>query len=103
MIFRFPFTPAQPQRFSIPLAGVTYEIVVRWNDPAACWILDIYSQTGVLILGGVALVTGCNLLEQYEYLGLGGGLEVQTDNDTFAVPTFANLGSTGNLYFIVPE
>jgi hypothetical protein len=46
------------------------------------------------------LVTGADLLEQFGYLDLGGAFIVQTDHDIDAVPTFANLGTAGRLYFV---
>lgn len=95
-----PLMPGTAQQFSITLAGVAYQLVVKWCDPAACWLLDILDQTGTAILLGVPLVTGANLLEQYQYLGIGGALVVQTDHDTNAVPTFDNLGVLGHLYYL---
>ncbi len=47
--------------------------------------------------------TGSDLLAPYAYLNFGGKLVAQTTNDTNAVPTMANLGSSGNLYFVVEE
>jgi hypothetical protein len=91
---------AKPQAFSIALGGVTYKMTLRWNVPAAAWMLDIADATGNLMVGSIPLVTGVDLLGQYAYLGFTGQLVVQTDNDPDAVPTFDNLGSTGHLYFI---
>ncbi len=44
---------------------------------------------------------GTNLLEQYDYLGLGGVLWCQTTDDPDAVPTFGNLGVGSHLYWWV--
>jgi hypothetical protein len=99
MTFRLPLIP-DFQRFSITLVGVTYQFVVRWCVPSVCWILDVLDASDAPLLCGVPLVTGCDLLEQYAYLDIGGQLVVQTDSDLDAVPTLANLGSQGNLYFI---
>lgn len=99
--YEIPLTP-QPQSFNIVLAGITYGMVLKWNNDPACndWVLDIYDSSGDLIIGGIPLVTGVNLLEQYDYLNFGGALEVQTDHDTYAIPTFTNLGIDSHLYFI---
>jgi hypothetical protein len=94
---------AMDQRFSIALAGVTYRLTVHWCEPAAAWTLDIADETDVALVTGVPLVTGLNLLEQYDYLNIGGALYVQTDGDTWAVPTAANLGTAGRLYFVPNE
>lgn len=91
---------AQPQQFSIALAGVTYRITVQWRDPSPGWCIDIADAAGNPLVTGIPLVTGANLLEQYAYLGVGGGLYVQTDNDPDALPTFGNLGASSHLYFV---
>jgi hypothetical protein len=91
---------AAGQTFSVTLVGVTYNMTVRWNVPAACWMLDIADTNDSPILNGVPLITGADLLEQYEYLDFGGQLIVQSDNDPTEVPTYVNLGTLGHLYFV---
>jgi len=101
--FDIPLSPSAAQKFSVSLSGAVYTMQVRWNDASQCWVLDILDSTNKAILQGVPLVTGCNLLGEFAYLGIAGQLIVQTDNDAFAVPTFANLGSTGHLYYVVTQ
>lgn len=96
-----PLIPA-PQTFNITLGTVVYKLTVKWNVPAQAWVLDISTPSGTPILSGVPLITGADLLEQYEYLNFGGALYAQTDNAPDAVPTYTNLGSDGHLYFVVP-
>ena len=95
--------PLQPinQRFIISLAGVQYQFTVRWNNMNQAWTLDIADSSGNAIISGIAIVTGGDLLEPYGYLNFGFQLIAQTTNDTDAVPTFTNLGSTANLYAVV--
>ncbi len=97
--YEIPLSP-MPQQLSIALAGVTYNLNVYWCDPAQCWMLDIADSTETPILTGIPIVTGADLLEPYAYLNFGGQLQVQTDQDTFAVPTYDNLGVNGHLYFV---
>lgn len=87
------------QRLSIGLAGVVYSLLVTWRNG---WVFDLYTATGAPVLLGVPLVTGADLLAQYEYLNLGGSLYVTTDGDPEAVPTSANLGTNSHLYFGLP-
>lgn len=87
---------------SISLLSIIYRLTLKWNQNSQCWILDITDVNSIPILTGIPLVTGADLLEQFEYLGIGGQLIAQTDNNIDAVPTFDNLGSTGHLYFVVP-
>ncbi|MGO9474226.1 MAG: phage baseplate plug protein [Rhodomicrobium sp.] len=94
--------PLQPnaQTFTIPLAGVTYDMTLHWCDSNQTWVLDIADANGDALVQGIPLVTGADLLAQYGYLGFGGALECQTDDDSYAVPTYGNLGQTSHLYFL---
>jgi hypothetical protein len=94
-------TQPQPQNFTIRLSGVTYTFTLLYrNNPAAGWVLDIGDSNNNPIVQGIPLVTGADLLRQYAYLGFGGALWVQTQDDPDAVPTFTNLGSDGHLYYV---
>lgn len=96
-----PLINAQ-QTLSINLGGIQYQLRVTWNDPSSCWVMDIADSDGVAIAQGIALTAGADLLEQLEYLGIGGAMVAQTDSDPFSPPTFLNLGENGRLYFITP-
>jgi len=100
-VFEVPTAP-KAQTFAISLAGITYNLTFTWNVPSSAWILAIADSNGVTLVSGIPLVTGADLLEQYAYLGIGGQLIVQTDNDPTAVPTYESLGSTGHLFFLAP-
>lgn len=91
---------AKPQGFYISLAGTTYFLKLKWNSFNGSWILDIFDDNQELIVGSIPLITGADLLAPYRYLGFGGGLVVQTDNNPNEVPDFGSLGDTGHLYFI---
>ena len=101
-VLNVPLKPAQAQRVTVQLDGTTYRLRLTWCAPAACWMTDFYDEDDVLLLGGVPLVTGANLLGQYEYLGIPGALFVQTDHAPDTPPTFANLGEAGHLYYVPP-
>lgn len=64
------------------------------------WVVDITDRTGLPMVNGITLVTGCDLLAQYRHLGFNGQLRVQTDDAPDAVPTFVNLGNQSHLYWI---
>lgn len=99
-ILEIPTQPATPQRFLISLSGRTRQLTLSWCQPSSCWILDIADENGVAILAGAPVITGADLLAQFEYLGIGGAMIAQTDHDVDAVPTFDNLGDTGHLFFV---
>jgi len=94
---------SQPQLFNIQLAGKTYFLTIRWNTAALYWVLDIADQDRAPVISGIPVVTGLDLLGQYAYLEFGGMLIVQTDGDPDVVPTYANLGSEGHIYFLVED
>lgn len=92
-----------PQTFSVVLAGVTYNMTVRWCAPGGFWGLDIADASDNTLVGGIPLITGGDLLEPYEYLGISGALTVVTDYDAGAPPTSTNLGSQSHLYFTTSD
>jgi len=100
--FLIPLQPTN-QVFVISLAGVQYQMTVKWNDANQAWTLDIANVNGTAIVSGIPIITGTDLLAPFAYLNFGGQLIVQTTNDTDAVPTLANLGSAGNLFFVVEQ
>lgn len=101
-VFVVPLVPS-PQTISITLGGIQYTLKLNYrNTSMGGWTVDIGDVNNLPILQGIPLVTGVNLLEQYDYLEFGGGLWVQTTSDPDAVPTFENLGSDGILYWVAP-
>lgn len=102
-VYRIPLT-ATPQTFTVTLAGTEYQLTVRWNDAdEGGWVLDIdLPDDAGQIVDGIPLVTGCDLLAPYEYLGIGGALAVWSD-DSDAAPTEDNLGDGVDIYFVTPE
>lgn len=92
-----------PESFQITLAGVNYLLTVKWNDAAdAGWEFDLaYADTNEPIVAGQPLITGNDCLAGLEYLGIGGMFVVYTNGDEAAVPTFENLGTQCNLFFVV--
>jgi hypothetical protein len=100
LVFEIPTQSGAPQIETISLNGVTYTLTIFWCDPDGVWMLNIADSTGTPIVSGLPLITGADMLEQYEYLGIGGMLLAQTDFDWTLPPTFTNLGSTGHLYFV---
>lgn len=80
----------------------TYNLKLTWNPPAECWMADLSDEDGNALIAGFSLVTGSDLIEQFEYLGIGGQLICQTDSNRDAVPTFENLGRQSHFFFLTP-
>lgn len=100
--FEIPLS-ATNQQCTVTLGGKTYTLTVIWrDDPGGMggWMLDIGDASNNPILQGIALTTGTDLLNQYPDLDFGGKLEVQTDHNPTAPPTFTNLGQQSHLYWI---
>jgi hypothetical protein len=96
-----PVAPSQAQRFTITLLGVSYNMRLTYNlAQDACWILDVGDADGDILVAGIAVVSGVDLLAQYAYLGFGGGLFVTTDRGAGEVPDFDAWGKTAHLYFV---
>lgn len=97
--------PGNPISFQISLAGIAYILTVKWNDsPDSGWIMDLAdAATNTPIVAGVPLITGANCTANLQYLGLGGLFIVNTTGDQTAVPTYTNLGTDCNLYFVTPS
>lgn len=96
-ISEIPLT-AENQQFSISLAGVTYQMAVTWR--AAFWCLDIMDSSGTDLIMGIPLITGADLLAQYNYLGLGFSLYVGCDDPANENPTETDLGTNSHLYVV---
>lgn len=100
-LFRIPFANI-PQRFAIELTGTTYTLENRWNgmNEGGCWEIDVYDENESPIVMGIPLVTGSDLFEQFEYLGLPSPVIVFTDGDETAIPTLDNLGGDANVWLV---
>lgn len=84
--------------------GVTYQLRFTYLfAPNDCWTMDISDGSGNPMVCGIPLVTGCDLLGQYRYLGFGCSLFCTTDGDVGAVPRFYNLGLGAHLWLETPQ
>jgi hypothetical protein len=97
--FQIPTKPT-PESFDVSLSGVNYKFVTRFNFVANVWMIDIFNaNTNLPIVTSLPVVTGVNILGQFEYLGFVGALYALTAGDEFAPPTFDNFGSDGVLVY----
>lgn len=53
------------QELSIDIADTTLVIRAKWNTTAEKWFLTISDEQASVIVGGVALVRGLNVLTEY--------------------------------------
>jgi hypothetical protein len=104
-VFEIPLN-ASPERFPIVLNGTTYTLVFQFRNPGlpgsgGTWVLDIGDSFGNAIVCGIPLITGTNLLGQYDYLGFAGMMVVISDGEKYAAPTFDNLGINSHVYWVI--
>ena len=89
-----------PQSFGVNLAGINYTLTFKWNDSdQSGWIMDIGDEANNPLACSLPLITGANVIDGLNYLGIQGVLIVYTNGDESAVPTYDNLGTDCNLYF----
>ena len=100
--FLIPFQ-AIPQTFSVTLNAIVYNIRSYWLVPGDCWVINIADANFNPLLLGIPLITGCNLLEQYQDI-IPGELIVRSNiGPPDAVPTFDNIGTVGQVFWISPS
>ena len=80
--YEIPLTSSKNQTISVVLLNITYRFTLQWREAVQTWFLDIADDSGNPLVQGLALVLGSNLLHQYQYLGIGGGLVVTCDTGT---------------------
>lgn len=105
-VVEIPVT-ARPQTFTVVLQGVMYMIRLYWLIPSQCWVFDIMNRDGSSLIMGVPLVTGSNLIGQFQYI-IKELLFVVSDHTgptdlPDAVPDFTHLGITGHVYYRPPN
>lgn len=78
-MYMIPFSSAPNHRFRcmVPVDGenLFLEYFLHYNQVAGYWVLDISDDDGNSLVSSLPLITGqypaANLLEQYEFLGIG--------------------------------
>jgi hypothetical protein len=105
-LYEVPLKPT-PQKFHISLGGIDYVFQTEWNAAASAqyWMLTISDTNENPLVYSIPLLTGCDLLEQYDYLSIGGGGKMLVQSDHSApdnTPTFSNLGITSHLFWLPP-
>lgn len=100
-IYKVPLT-GQQEKFKLRFKGVQYSCTIYWNYLMENWVISFYLATdNTPLVLAMPLVTGVDLLKQYKYLEIGGRLLVYTNGSLSATPTYTDLGSESNLYFVV--
>lgn len=71
---------------------------LRYNEEAGYWVMDLSDENKEPVVSSVPLISGINILEQYEYLKIGKAYIIKTDNSLLAdKPDTTNLGKAFKL------
>jgi hypothetical protein len=92
-----PLTPDN-QSFNLVAGNGRWRLQLLWRNSA--WFLDLLDESGNEVLTGMPLVNGYNLLGQYEYLDIGFGLLVVSEDDGLGAPGIDDPGVRSRLYTV---
>lgn len=82
------------------LSGVRYSLELRRDLRHDRWVLNVRTETDDLIVGGIRLIPGVNLIGPYTDERLPpGALEVATNSTTFEPPRGEDLGAVAALVY----
>ena len=99
--YELPITSDPDQTFSctIPINGknVTLNFRLRYNDIAKYWWLTIADKDNKVLIDSLPLLSPAsptgNILEQYQYLGIGSAYLVNAGGTLQDSPDSSNLGT----------
>lgn len=94
--------PYSTQTFKVTLEGgkrnVNIKLYLRYFDLIGDWTARITNNsTGKVLIDELPLVTGIDLLEQYQYLNIGHARLLRTTSTELDMPDNKTLGSTFKL------
>ena len=96
MISIVPMQAIPNHKFSavVPIddGNVNLSFRLTYNELANCWIVDI-SKDETVVLAGLPMVPGQNILEQYAYLGIGSAAIVPRSEAQEQWPSRATLSA----------
>lgn len=104
-IWEVPLVP-HAQKVRVAIGGIFYTLHLKYNSVCDCWMMDINDTSDAIpIVHGVAVVTGTDLMGQFRYLGIGGGLPMTVmttgvGRSPDEIPDYYNLGVDGRLFFM---
>lgn len=98
-ILEIPLNP-YPELFQIEINGTPFYLRTHWNVAMQRWTIDVGLGENDWLIRNLALVSGVDLLEQYEHLGLGFELRLWVDGNIEGEATFENLGNEARLLVV---
>lgn len=77
----------------------SFTVTLSYNEMANVWEMTLLDASGNLLLSSMPLVTGTNLLGQFQYLGAGSMYILNASN--VVVPNFPNNADLGSDFVLV--
>jgi hypothetical protein len=102
-ISTIPVSPGIPsQRLRVTLDRREFVLDLRWSMREARWYLDVRDSGGVLLVGGVKVVTSWPLLARFRtVVGVpAGDLMIDDGRANPADPTLEDLGASAQLQYL---
>lgn len=99
-VYKIPLDSGN-QKFSLTVGNTEYRVELIYRDiDEGGWDLTLKDSDGNDLIAGIPLVTGCNLLEQYQTV-IVGSLWVEVEGQDDAVPSYDDMGSSVLMYMEV--
>ena len=97
-VYEIPLLP-QSQILNINVGGIYYNLYIFWRSTV--YVMDIYDVNQNLIISGIPLIQGGNLLAQFTYLNIPGEWYIISDGTPYIDPTYYTLGQSTHLMVVV--
>ncbi len=97
IVSEIPLSPDN-QTFNIDIAGTRWRMSIIWRE--VWWVMNLADSSRNILISGIPLVTGVDLLAQHAWLGFNFQLAVDCDDSTQIYPGKTDLGIRSHLYVI---
>jgi hypothetical protein len=97
-----PLSNEPIERFTYTFEGVVYRLKKEWFEIANCWLLTVEGLANNVLLQGLGMSTGYNLLEGQAVLEIGVLIVVDTHGQN-EDPDFEGMGTRFQLAYVPLE
>jgi hypothetical protein len=94
-----PLTNVPIKEFTIDLDGNTYRLDLHWNIVDAAWYMNLSGITNDVLINGIKLVTGPNLLKPYAQIELG-AIYMVDESEQQLDADFDTIGIDVQMYYV---
>jgi hypothetical protein len=99
-----PTLPYYSYTEQVTIENVVYILRFNWNYRQQSWHLDVFDKDKVLLVSGIRLVKGLNILRPYQYLPIPlGEILIGEDGNPYGDVADGALGTTAFVYYATEE